>query len=451
MSPGCNLPFKNRYTSNVNAIFLFMNFRKLLFNSYLIAAIFILANTTTFALAEKKVLEFVDKIYEDNIKTAILFHADDLKATPLQPAAIPIFQRVPLMLKFDELYTDAADYYQARVIHCNINWTKSNLSELQYLNEYNEFTIDEFDFSIATKVPYTHFTFMLPKVKIPGNYLLVVFREGDKDDIIISRRFIVYDQQVQIIGKAGLSSGVTQRRVNQQIEFAIDYSKIQIPNPYLDIKVVLRQNHRWDNAIYDLKPSLIKEDISQLEYRQFNFENNFKAGNEFRFFDIRSTHYGGRNVEKTNISETQIDAYLYFDKSRSTEPYSFINDLNGGYVVENSEGNNDFIESDYINVHFFLDLKERINEDIYLGGKFTDWNFRESNMLAYNEVSGIYMCNQLLKQGLYDFIYYIPGNTDNPTLLEGNHFETNNEYEIIVYYKDQMLNTEVIIGYLQLL
>ena len=71
--------------------------------------------------------------------------------------------------------------------------------------------------------------------------------------------------------------------------------------------------------------------------------------------------------------------------------------------------------------------------------------------MVYNGVSGIYMCNLLLKQGLYDFIYYMPGNVKNPTLLEGNHFETNNEYEIIVYYKDQMMNTEVIIGYLQLL
>jgi len=428
-----------------------MNFHKLLFISYLTSLIFILTSTSSDAFVEKKKLEFIDKIYEDNIKTAILFHADDIKATPLQPAAIPIFQRIPLRLKFDELFVNDADYYYARVIHCNLNWTKSNLSELQYLTDYNEFTLDEFDFSIATKVPYTHFTFTLPRVKLPGNYLLVVYREGNKDDIIISKRFIVYDQRVQIIGTMGLSSGIAERRLNQQIEFAVDYSKIEIPNPYLDIKVVLRQNHRWDNAIYDLKPTMIKEDISQLEYRQFNFENNFKAGNEFRFFDIRSTHYGGRNVEKTNISETQVDAYLYFDKSRGTEPYALINDLNGGFVIENTEGSNDFIESDYINVHFFLNLNQKINEDIYLAGKFTNWTFQESNKLVYNDISGIYMCNQLLKQGLYDFIYYLPGNIENPTLLEGNHFETNNEYEIIVYYKDQMLNTEVIIGYIKLI
>ena len=424
-----------------------MNFHKMYFISYLYILIFSFAFITVNTSGPNKSLEFIDKIYDDKIKTAILFPADDIKATPLHPAAIPIFQRIPLTLKFDEIYTDEADYYNARIIHCNLDWTQSNLSELQYLNDFNEFIIDKFDFSIATKVPYTHFTFTVPEVKIPGNYLLVIYKEGNKEDIIISKRFIVYDQRVSIIGDMGLSTGVVQRRLNQQIEFVIDYSKIQIPNPYLDIQVVLRQNHRWDNAIYTLKPTMIKEDISQLDYRHFNFENNFKAGNEFRFFDIRSSHYGGRNVEKTNISETQIDANLYFDKSRGTEPYSFINDLNGGYVIENSEGNNDFIESEYINVHFFLDLKENINEEIYLGGKFTDWRFEEFNKMKYNSVSGIYMGNLLLKQGLYDFIYYIPGFIENPTLLEGNHFETKNEYEIIVYYKDLMLNTDVIIGY----
>lgn len=428
-----------------------MNFHKLYLISYLLLFIFSVRHTASATNDSNKTLEYFDKIYENNIKTAILFHADDIKATPLYPSSISIFQRIPLVLKFDELYTDEADYYKAKIIHCNLDWSPSNLSELQYLFEYNEFSIDEYEFSMATKVPYTHFTFPVPKVKLPGNYLLVIYRDGNEEDIIISKRFIVYDQKVKIIGDIGLSTGVVQRRSNQQIEFIIDYAMFQISNPYIDLHVVLKQNHRWDNAIYDLKPTMIKEDISQLDYRHFNFENNFKAGNEFRFFDIRSIHFGGRNVEKTNISETQIDAYLYFDKSRGTEPYSIINDLNGGFVIENSEGNNDFLESDYINVHFFLDLNENINEDIYLCGKFTDWRYEDNNKMKFIDVSGIYICNLLLKQGLYDFIYCIPGNCENPTMIEGNHYETKNEYEIIVYYKDPVLNTDVIIGYVKLI
>ena len=98
-----------------------------------------------------------------------------------------------------------------------------------------------------------------------------------------------------------------------------------------------------------------------------------------------------------------------------------------------------------------LDLKGNINEDIYLCGKFTDWRYEVFNKMKFVDVSGIYICNLLLKQGLYDFIYCLPGNHENPTLIEGNHYETKNEYEIIVYYKDPMLNTDVIIGYLKLI
>lgn len=428
-----------------------MNFYTLSLFSYIILFIIPIHHTTPASDNGKKELEFIDKIYEQHIKTAILYHADDIKATPLYPAVIPLFQQIPLVLKFDELFTDDAEYYKAKIIHCNMHWESSYLSELQYLFEYNEFSVDEFDFSIATKIPYTHFTFLVPKVKLPGNYLLVIYRDGDEEDIIISKRFIVYAQKVKIMGEVGLSTGVVQRRLNQQIEFSVNYTKFPISNPYLDIHVVLRQNHRDDNAIYDLKPTMIKEDIFQLDYRYFNFENNFKAGNEFRFFDIRSIHYGGRNVEQFDISETQIDAYLNFDKSRQTEPYSFIRDLNGGFIIENSEGNNDFIESDYINVHFIMDLKGKINQEIYLGGKFTDWNFLHSNKMEFVDASGIYMCNLLLKQGLYDFIYYVPDNKENSTMLEGNHVETNNEYEIIVYYNDPMLHTDIIIGYLKLI
>jgi len=428
-----------------------MNFRKMSLISYMSLVIFSFHQIAYATISDDKKLEYKDKIYEDHVKTAILFYADDIKATPLYPAAIPIFQKIPLVLKFDELYTDEADYYKAKIIHCNLDWSPSNLSELQYLYEYNEFGVDEFEFSIATKVPYTHFTFPVPRVKLPGNYILVIYRENNVNDIIISKRFIVYDQKIEILGNVGLSTGVVQRRLNQQIEFALNYKNFPIPNPYLDLHVVVRQNHRWDNAIIDLKPTMIKEDISQLEYRHFNFENNFKAGNEFRFFDIRSIHYGGRNVEKTTHSETQIDAYLYFDKSRETDPYSFINDLNGGFVIENSEGNNDFLESDYINVHFILDLKKKSHEDIYLGGKFTDWRYEDFNKMKFVDVSGVYMCNLLLKQGLYDFIYYVPENHNNPTILEGNHYATKNEYEIIVYYKDPMLNADIIIGYFKLI
>ncbi len=429
-----------------------MKFHKLPFISYIVLLIFscnILAFGTDVHDTDSKKLEFINKIYEKNIKTAILYNAGDVDASPLFPAAISLPQRIPLILKFDEINTDQADYYKAKIIHCNYDWSPSGIPELQYLSEYNEFVIDQFEFSIATKVPYTHFTFTLPKVKLPGNYLLVVYREPDESDIIITKRFVVYDNKVSILPRKGLSTGVAERRLNQQIDFVINYSNFPIQNPYLDIQVVIKQNDRWDNAIFGLTPTSIKEDIYKLEYRHFDFQNNFRAGNEFRFFDIRSIHYGGRNVEKTDITDTRIDAYLFFDKSRGTEPYSLVRDLNGGFIIQNSEGRDNFLESDYINVHFFLKLDKKLDQDIFVSGKLTDWRYGDFNKMKYIEASGLYHATLLLKQGLYDFIYYAPQNRDNPYVLEGNHYETRNQYEILVYYKSPLYNTYLLVGYVK--
>jgi len=409
-----------------------------------------LANHSNAAKPEAKVLEYIDKIYEKNIKTAILFDGSMPIGNSPSSAAIPIIQQRPLILKFDEINTDNADYYKVKIIHCNFDWSRSNLTDQQFLYEYNEFSIETYEFSIATKVHYTHFTFPLPRVRLPGNYLLVVYRDTDTDDIIITKRFMVYDQRVKIQGEP-MSAGVAMRRTSQQITFTIDYKGVPVSNPYLDILVALRQNQRWDNMIMGLAPTMVRDDLGQMEFMHLNFDNSFMAGNEFRFFDLRSIHFGGRNVDRIDVSKTQIDAFLYLDKSRGTEPYTITKDMNGGYLIENTESGNDLVESDYINTFFFLDLKGKSNDDIYIAGKLTDWSFRESNKMKFVESTGLYMGNLLLKQGLYDFIYYLPGKRENPYLLEGSHFETLNEYEILVYYHDPLLNTDVLIGYVQLL
>jgi len=400
--------------------------------------------------AQAKVLEYVDKIYEKNIKTAILFDSSMPTGNSPGTAAISIIQQRPLVLEFDEINTDNADYYKARIIHCDFEWSRSTLTDQQYLYEYNEFSIETYEFSIGTKVHYTHFTFPLPRVRLPGNYLLVVYRDDDVNEIIITKRFMVYDQRVQIQGDP-MSTGIAVRRTNQQITFTIDYKGVPVSNPYLDLQVAVKQNNRWDNMIMGLAPTMVRDDLKQMEFKHFNFDNSFMAGNEFRFFDLRSIHYGGRNVDRVDVGRTQIDAFLYLDKSRGTEPYTITRDMNGSFFIENTESGNDLVESDYINTFFFLDLKGKANDDIYIAGKLTDWAFSESNKMKYVESTGLYMGNLLLKQGLYDFIYYLPEKKENPYALEGSHFETLNEYEILVYFHDPMLNTDLLLGYVQLL
>ncbi len=407
------------------------------------------SGTTAQIQAQDGEFVYSDKIYRKNIKTVLLYPANASMTYRYPPPIIPANNTYPLILKFDELYVDVAPYYQAKILHCNADWTPSGISDMHYIDHYNEYNIDDFEFSMATKTPYIHYTLEIPPVKMPGNYLLVVYDADHKDDIIITRRFIVYDQQIKIEGDIALPGGVRERLVNQQIDFIIDYKLFPVSNPLLDFKVVIRQNNRWDNAIYDIKPTMIRDDLKQLVYRSINFENNFKGGNEFRVFSIKSRQFAGKNVDKMDVSRTQVDVYLFVDKPRNTEPYSIEPDRNGEYFIETTDGSDPMTESDYFNVHFLLKAPETYSDDIYIAGKLTDWTYNPSNKMEYLPASGLYNCNLLLKQGIYDYIYYMPYNTADPYQIEGSHFTTRNSYDIIIYYFDYKINADVVVGYAQ--
>jgi hypothetical protein len=398
-----------------------------------------------------KTLQYGDYNYENSIKTVQLYPFQGTPTDALEPAAVSITQPFPLLLEFDDLREEAESYY-AKIILCNANWSPSTLNEMDYLFQFNEFPLQQYEFSFNTRIPYVHYSFEVPKVKVPGNYLLVVFRNNNPQDLILSRRFMVYTNDVAIRSDIGISTGIVERTRNQQIEFEIDYSRINVANPYTDIVVILRQNQRWDNAIANLKPTLIREDQTTLVYRHFNLENNFAGGNEFRFFDLRAVRFLGQNVDRIDVNETNVEADLMVDRSRLNESYSQIRDMNGQYLIENMEQRNPRIESEYINTRFFLQLEDTVFSNVYLGGELVNWNYNQESRMKYDPVNNLYTNELLLKQGWYNYAY-LAGNEGNPTTfpLEGSHFETENEYEILVYFRPIGFRYDVLAGYVHLI
>jgi len=388
-------------------------------------------------------LVFEDKVYNAKIKTVNLYVNSGKRNSRLEPAVINIRSPHHLLLEFDELYEDAR-YFQAKIFHCNWDWTPSELKPIEYLPTYNEYEVFEYEYSFNTKIPYTHYIFQVPPVLIPGNYLLVLYSKDNEEDLVLSRRFMVFDQQIAIAHSVEKSAGIQQIRTHQQIDFIINYRGLEIFNPEFDIKVVIRQNQSWVTSISNLKPSEIREIDKTLEFRHFNLENNFYGGNEFRFFELNSVRAPGRNVDRVFIQDDKIDAFLFQDKARGSEFYSIWDDLNGGYVIINIDGRDPAIESEYASTHFFLKSAEKIPSDIYIFGKLSDYKLLPDYKMKYDPALGGYFGNLLLKQGWYDYIYYTP---DMMYAIEGSHFETRNEYEIFVYYKPQGRITEFLAGY----
>ncbi len=395
-------------------------------------------------------LELSNKVYDPFIKTVQLYPFGAKSNTQLLSAAMPLRGNQQLVLEFDELFNDAFTY-QVKYIRCDANWQKSNLSDLEFLNTYNEFTIDEYEYSFNTKTLYVHYRIVLPKPTLSGNYVLVVYADGDETDIIISQRFLVYENRVTFTNQYGFSGVNHASRFNQQLQFEINYKGIDIQNPRDQVSVSILQNQRWDIAHTNLKPTFIREGDYKLEYRYFTEETMFPGGNEFRFFDLRSIKYFGENVKTAHIEKDQIITWLEDDKRKSEFAYSTVlMDLNGQYVIDNVEGFNPIIENDYSKVEFTL-VSPKINGKVYIVGALNDWERSKDNMLVYNKALGAYKGSLILKQGWYNYQYLVESPSHPLNYFEGNWSATNNQYQIIVYYRPYDLSTDLIIGYLDLI
>jgi hypothetical protein len=402
-----------------------------------------LTQSSTNSEGNPKALQLSDRTYEPQIRTVQLSPAGLL----IQPAVTALGQW-NLMLAFDDLRPDR-DTYLARIVHCNFDWTESGLQDLDFMTDYNEFPINNYELSIDTHIPYVHYWFNLPAVKLPGNYVLVVYRSGSKEDIILSRRFMVYHNQVNFKRDANLVGPSNMADLNQQINFTINHSNLYIVNPMLDVHVTMRQNQRWDNMAVDMRPSFIRDIEKELDYRYFDDAMMFKAGNEFRYFDLRSIVYPGRYVARVNKTVKPYEVYIDRDKSRNGYPYAIYLDQNGGYTIDNYDYRQ-LPFTNYAYVNFSLSSPQLKNTDVFVTGAFNSWNMNQESKMRYDSALESYTARVLLKQGLYDYQYVTKSASVPPYHFEGTHYQTENFYEVFVYYRALRPNADLLVGYVRL-
>lgn len=374
---------------------------------------------------------YKNRKFDPNVGTVQLYPLVNTGDQEMRAPIITLNQSTELLLQFDML-TEEYDVLQARIIHCNSDWTKSVLNDIEFLYDYNTFDIRDFEYSENTRQLYVNYWMKMPRVKRSGNYVVAVYYDGRPDEVILTRRFVVYEQNINIQSGYRASTSVRDRQVNQQIDFSINYTAMDVTNPMREFKVVLRQNNRWDNAIFDLQPTSDNRANSTLEYRHFNAENNFKGGNEFRFFDIRIYNFRGVNVSRIDKQPKRIDAYLSRSQSRGGSVYSQTRDMNGSFFIMTNETGASYLEADYIHVHFDLESSP-INDEVYAVGAFNDWVKDESSRLTYNPQTRSYQGSARLKQGYYDYMYWVDG--PNPYMFENSFYQTENDYDILVYYR----------------
>lgn len=405
--------------------------------------LFFLAKISPNCSAQQKQISYENKKYEPFVGTIQLYPVTNNIDQELGAPIVSINNVKSLLLQFDLLLEEYIDV-QAKIVHCNADWTKSVLNDIEFLYDYNSFDLRDFEYSYNAKTLYVNYWFNVPRVKVTGNYIIQVYQNGDEEDVLFTRRFIVFDNLVSIQPNSRISTGVIERDFNQQIDFDLIHSRIKVSNPRTEFTIVIRQNQRWDNALKGLQPTAIRRDKSLLEYRHFNMENNFKGGNEYRWADLRSYSFRGAYVSNVYPQANPREVEVNMGKSRKHEAYSLMQDRNGGFIIANTESINDYLACDYLLTKFQV-KSDQLSDPVYVMGSFNDYQKDKKSLMEYDPMSQSYQTQILLKQGMYDYIYWVDG-TD-PYYFEGSFYQTENNYEIIVYHKSFSDLADKVVGY----
>jgi len=350
-------------------------------------------------------------------------------------------------LSFDDLEADEKDYYY-KIEHCDRNWEISDLVTTEFVRGYAEEQIRDYENSFNTLQFYTHYYIGFPnentRLLISGNYRISILDEND--EVIFSRFFIVFES----IATVGVS--IHRRRdvsfidSQQAVQFSINHPGFRINNPRDEIYPILIQNNDFSKQIVGLKPQFIRGD--QLLYK-YDKETAYWGGNEFLNFDTKEIRLSNMNVA-TVVSGTNLyHTYLYADKERAYDSYTYYPDANGSFVIRNAKTANSALEADYSWVHFSLKVYEQIlDKEIYVYGNFNNYQLTDENKLEYNSETGHYESSILLKQGFYNYTYVTldKQNIINNTEINGSFDETENEYTVLVYYSKFGSNYDRVIG-----
>jgi Domain of unknown function (DUF5103) len=391
-------------------------------------------------------IRYEDYVYKKNIKTVQLRD----ESFELTKAILNLGSVEKLKLSFDDLDADLKNYSYT-LIHCNYNWEPSDLMPNEYIDGFLDNSINDYRYSFNTLQKYTHYNVSFPnnsmRITKTGNYILKVYQDNNPESIVITRRFMVFQNKIAIESNVFAASIIEDRLFKHEIDFKINYSGYQINNPYNDLKIVLTQNNRWDNAKTNLKPIFVKDQELVYDYDE---QNVFAGGNEFRFFDIRSIRYHSERIYGVKTDSAGNHVELYKDEKRSFKRYYSQSDMNGDFLIKVQEGRNSEVEADYCYVTFFLPYDAPLTEgNLYVFGAYNAWKCNTENLLHYNSARFGYECTLYLKQGYYNYEYVFLKDGEvaaDETLIEGMHYDTENDYAIYVYHRQPGTFYDQLIG-----
>lgn len=351
-------------------------------------------------------------------------------------------------IQFDDLYSDEADYYYT-LTHYNADWSlPSSLSKAEYLTGLDNQRIITYQNSFNTLQLYSHYKQIFPnkfnQITKSGNYLLTVL--NDENEIVFSRKFVLYEEGIQVGLIVRRSRDFETIDAKQNMELTLNYGDKILQNPIQNVKVTLLQNGNWNTSISGVKPQYTLG--SELIYR-YNKETQFWGGNECYTIDNKMIRGTNNTVAKVTSGDQIYNTYLYTNTPRKRSVYTYFPDINGNFFVQNANSNLPETEADYSWVYFSLDMPQEQDKDVFIAGMFTNYALSEETKMEYNSTKKCYEKAILIKQGFTNFQYLLAdksGKIDHKNAVDGNFFQTENNYTALIYYKGNNERYDRVIG-----
>jgi len=405
-----------------NEFIQFKKMPKFLFQNFLLFFIF------TFATAQEVQTEVTPPY---NIKTVSFVQNGN--------NVVPIFELGSTFeLQFDDLFGNEANYY-FDITHCDYNWKPTDIPKTDFIRGFDNQRITNYVNSFNTLQVYSHYKLAFPnqfttELRLSGNYMLRILNE-DKE-VVFSRKFILYEEHSTVAAQVKRSRDLSNIDYMQNLEFTILSNDIAFQTPLQNVKVLLLQNGDFSTSIKNIPPQYTIG--NQLVYK-YGKETLFWGGNEFLYFENKDIRAANNNVGKVGSNNDIYNSYLYTNAARANQIYTNYEDVNGNFVVKNINGSNNEIEADYAWVYFTLSAPTfRLNKDIYITGMFNNYSLSPEYKMDYNQDKGVYEKAIMIKQGFTNFQYKIAdknGVVDYENAIDGNFYQTENNYTILVYYK----------------
>ena len=338
--------------------------------SYIIKIVILFISAITFAQAEKEVEP--------------PFHIKTITFDQNGQNAIPIFGlNDSFQFQFDDLFGNEANYYY-EIIHCNYDWKPSDLTRNEYLRGFDGLRIQDYANSLNTLQLFSHYNLTLPnkntQLLVSGNYIIKILNE--EREIVFSRKFLLYENLVSVPMQVKRARTLNAINFKQNIDFTIKSPSLLFQSPLQNVKVLLLQNGKFNEAITNIKPMYtIGNDLIY----KYDTETQFWAGNEFLYFENKDVRAANNFIARIDSNNGVYNAHLYTNNARANSTYTYNPDTNGNFIVKNIGVINNEIEADYAWVFFTLSAPAYYEKKgIYVNGMFNNYALSDENKMEYN-------------------------------------------------------------------